>query len=153
MLLALIGLLMIFTYIDISSERAQGSGLYRLFEPYHAELMLFLAILGISTGAIIYAFMEVKLEKTKEQGQVGTSLLLTLLEPNQRKIITYLWQHQGRSNQLELSRIEGLDKLKVHRALKSLQEKGAIIIERYGKINKIMLQKDVLAMGTKSMRA
>ncbi len=146
-ILALVGLLMIFTYIDISSERTGGKGIYGLFEPYHAELMLFLAILGITTGAIIYAFMETKIEKTKDQDHISTSLFLKLLESNQRKITKYLWGNNGKANQLELSHIEGLDKLKVHRTLKALQEKNVITIEHFGKINKILLQKDILVVG------
>ncbi|MCM2325606.1 MAG: hypothetical protein NDI94_04030 [Candidatus Woesearchaeota archaeon] len=149
LILSLISLLMIFTYIDISNEKAEGIGLYRFLQPYHAEIMLFLAILGITTGAVTYSFMEIKIEKTLDQGHVSTSLLLKLLEPNQRKIIAYLWEQGGRTNQFELSRIDSLDKLKVHRALRSLQERGIITIEHHGKINKVTLQKDILAVGTK----
>ena len=92
--------------------------------------------------------MEAKIEKTKDQGKVSTSLLLKLLDSNQRKIISYLWENHGKANQFELTHIEGLDKLRVHRALKSLQEKGIVTVSHYGKINKITLQPDILAVGS-----
>ena len=132
-------------YIDIFSVDKDNSP-SAFLEPYHPELMLVLATLGIVTGAFIYAFMDAKLERKKEEIQMSLSLLLKLLDPNQRKIILHLWKSDGAVNQREFARLEGMDKLKVHRALKMLELKDIVTIEKYGKINKVILQKDVLAV-------
>lgn len=73
----------------------------------------------------------------------GNSNLLRLLNPNEKKVIQSMMERDGSILQSELSRMEGMTKLKVHRAVKELQNKGIVKLEQYGKTNKIILSDDI----------
>ena len=61
---------------------------------------------------------------------------LKLLNDTERKILEKL-KENGPMLQSEISRMDGMTKLKAHRTLKGLYQKGVIHTERHGKTNKI----------------
>ena len=52
-------------------------------------------------------------------------------------------ENNGKVQQYELSRLPDLNKLKTHRILLNLEQKGIIRKEKLGKINKIVLDKEL----------
>jgi hypothetical protein len=52
-------------------------------------------------------------------------------------------ENKGSVLQSEISRMEGMTKLKTHRAVKELERKGIVKLEQYGKTNRIILSEDV----------
>lgn len=96
-------------------------------------------ILGIGAFYFLY-----KGEQTKEK--LNPEAILSLLNSDERKIISKLIERKGEVIQTELSRIEGLGKVKVHRLIKKLEKRGAVEIEGYGKTNLIKLKKVIREM-------
>jgi uncharacterized membrane protein len=70
-------------------------------------------------------------------------LILRFLSYGERKVIEKLIEKRGVVLQAELSRIEGMNKLKAHRAVQELLKKGLIRKEKIGKTFKIYLNEDV----------
>lgn len=52
-------------------------------------------------------------------------------------------ENDGKILQSKISRIEGMTKLKTHRAVKDLEIKGIVKKEAHGKTNRIILKKDI----------
>lgn len=75
--------------------------------------------------------------------EVNTGVMLKLLNHNERKIFEKLIEKKGEVMQSEITRMEGMSKLKTHRAIRNLEAKGVIKIERYGKTNRILMSKDI----------
>jgi DNA-binding MarR family transcriptional regulator len=73
----------------------------------------------------------------------GNGNLLRLLNPNEKIVIEYVIKKNYPILQSEISRMEGMTKLKAHRAVKELQNKGLIKLETHGKTNKISLNEDL----------
>jgi len=48
--------------------------------------------------------------------------------------------------QSEISQIEGMNKLKTHRAIRNLELKGVIKTENFGKTKHVILSKDIKSM-------
>jgi len=71
------------------------------------------------------------------------NLILKFLNPNERKIIEKLIDSNGRVLQAEINRMDGMTKLKTHRAVKELERKGIIKRESLGKTNRIILSDDI----------
>lgn len=69
--------------------------------------------------------------------------ILRLLNTNEKKVIEKIRENKGTVLQSEISRIEGMTKLKSHRAVKELHKKGIIILEQYGKTKKIRLSDEM----------
>ena len=81
---------------------------------------------------------------TKSPTEIGNkNIILKFLNSNERKVLERLIERKGTVLQSEISRIEGMTKLKTHRAVKDLERKGIIKTESYGKTNRIILSKDI----------
>lgn len=82
--------------------------------------------------------------KSKEGIKNGnTNLILRFLSSNERRVVEKLIENKGKAFQSEITRLQGMTKLKTHRAVKELESKGIIKIQKDGMTNKIRLSEDV----------
>lgn len=86
---------------------------------------------------------KIKDNKNKEKGCPENSLFLKFLNANERKVTEKIIENKGNILQSEISRIEGMTRLRAHRTLKELESKGIITIEKYGKTNRIVLNNEI----------
>ncbi|MEM2953652.1 MAG: hypothetical protein QXU21_05195 [Candidatus Bathyarchaeia archaeon] len=119
--------------------------------PYFGALFIGLVILTVfSVFGVIYfiAFPEVKItSKPSEnhmesfQGNLTTpySAVLKALTPEERKIIEILMVHNGKYLQKYLRKEAGLTRLKTHRILSRLSERGLLSLKRVGNTNEVVL--------------
>jgi predicted transcriptional regulator len=84
-----------------------------------------------------------KSNPTKPSKTNDKNIILKFLNFNERKVLEKLIEKKGEVLQSEISRIEGMDKLKTHRAIRNLELKGIIKAENYGKTKRIVLSKDI----------
>ena len=73
----------------------------------------------------------------------NNSNILKLLNINEKKVIDKIIENKGAALQSEISRMEGMTKLKTHRAVKELESKGIVKLEHHGKTNRIILRDDI----------
>lgn len=100
-------------------------------------------LVGIVVGALVFFFMTTKLEdKKKDLGRI-TQTLIQFLSKDEKKVVQKIFEGNGKVLQSEISRIEGIGKLKSHRILQRLSDRGVIEIESYGKTNNIKLAKNI----------
>jgi len=71
------------------------------------------------------------------------NIILKFLNAGERKVMETLIEKKGEILQSEISRMEGMTKLKTHRAVRDLERKGIIDTESHGKTNRIILSKDI----------
>jgi len=92
-----------------------------------------------------------KTESGNADNTADKNIILKFLSPNERTIIRKMIENKGTVLQSEITRIEWMGKLKTHRAVEELKRKGIITTEKYGKTNRIVLEKDVadVVMGNK----
>jgi uncharacterized membrane protein len=130
------------------------------YRTWISPLLLIVAIVPIS-----YYFISKKLEKnmkvilkiisknginvtnnlkTKSLAEISNkNTILKLLNFNERKILEKLIERKGDILQSEISRMEGMNKLKTHRAMRNLELKGVIKTESHGKTKRVILSKDI----------
>ena len=72
-----------------------------------------------------------------------TKVILNFMSYGEKKVIDKLIEQNGTALQSEISRIEGMGKVKTHRVVKDLERKGVIAIEKYGNTNRINLTESV----------
>ncbi len=120
-------------------------------ESYLQEVIMFLPLIiigGFLAGVgVSYLYFERKVELPKTPGQ--EQAMLGMLPSDEKKVISKLVAEGGRATQAELSRIEGIGKVKAHRILERLERRGTISKESSGKTNIIRLNKQILE-GVKS---
>jgi len=113
---------------------------------FSSARFLFLPItgfLGMLAGAIIFYFMANRVNKNINTQKKNTRIILNFLSPSEKKVIETLMSNNGQAFQYELNRITGLSRVKTHRILENLEAKGIITKEKYGKINKVILNKEL----------
>ncbi len=98
---------------------------------------------GIAIGAVVFFFMTTKLEDKKKDLEKITQALIQFLNKDEKTVLQKILENDGKVLQSEISRIEGIGKLKSHRILQRLSDRGVIEIERHGKTNIVKLAKNI----------
>ena len=110
--------------------------------PY-SFMMPLMAFIGMLIGVVVYYVMSDKVMHQDTQLRKNTKIILNFLNPEERKVIDILLENEGKVQQYELSRLPDLNKVKTHRILLKLERKGVIKKEKLGKINKIILNREL----------
>jgi uncharacterized membrane protein len=86
---------------------------------------------------------KIKTDLKKEDLKIeDKNSILKFLNQNEKIVIKSLIKEKGEILQSDINKEEGMNKLKTHRAVKELHKKGIIIIQSYGKTNRILLSPD-----------
>ena len=74
-------------------------------------------------------------------GKEGVSVVLRTLKPEERKVVGVLDVHGGTYLQKYITKEAGLSRLKTHRVIAALSERGIVIAEKRGNTNEVSLAK------------
>ena len=121
----------------MSEKRSNDSSIYNYY------LLPFMSFIGVFVGTFIYYIMSEEVNKKNKSLKNNTKIILNFLSNDEKSIIEKLIKANGEIPQYELTYLPGLNKVKTHRILENLLKKGIIKKEKYGKINKIILDKDI----------
>ena len=104
---------------------------------------------AVFLSAIVGVFISYRLlgrsERAQDIARANAHVLLQLLKEDERKVVEKLLEHGGQVRQYELVRMTDLGKVKVHRILKSLEDRGVVTIEKIGKVNNVRLRSEIYA--------
>jgi predicted transcriptional regulator len=166
-LMAVLAIILIVAYSifqNFTNHSLEGRGLCPQMVPNYLlwlSLILMVVIIVPISYYVISKRLEEKMEKNlsaitkmvdhkvksdvkKENLQTNnTGSILKLLNSNEKKVVEKIIENKGSALQSEIGRMEGMTKLKTHRAVKELERKGIVKLEQYGKTNKIILAKDI----------
>jgi len=98
---------------------------------------------GIAIGAVLFFFMSSKLEDKQKEIKKITETIVQFLNKDEKTIVQKIFENNGKVFQSDISRIEGIGKLKSHRILQKLSDRRVIEIEKYGKTNIVKLPKNI----------
>ena len=98
----------------------------------------FLASIGLFIGTLLYYLFFPKYEN-----KIDGSVVLKLFDNAEREIIKKLLENEGSCLQSKLTRETNLSKVQVFRTLENLIHRKIAEKERYGKTNKIKLNRDI----------
>ncbi|MEK6923845.1 MAG: hypothetical protein AABW54_01235 [Candidatus Micrarchaeota archaeon] len=108
--------------------------LFMLLVSYHFEFMLVVVGAAAAAGASIFLLMQEEVAQREKESQLNAELALSLLKPEERKAVSLLISNGGECLQAEVARLEGMTRLKAHRTAASLSQRGAVTLERRGKV-------------------
>ncbi|MDD4050060.1 MAG: hypothetical protein PHX47_03575 [Candidatus ainarchaeum sp.] len=118
-----------------------------LNKPEKPNLLFYLipisAFFGIFVGLLIYYLLSEEINQKEKNINVKSKTILNLLTKDEKKIIEKILDNDGKVRQYELTYIDGLSKIKVHRLILKLEENGIIKKEKIGKVNNLILDKDI----------
>ncbi len=99
-------------------------------------------ISAIVGTAVAYILMS-RSEEAKRRASVNAKILLNLLRDDERRVIEKLIEHGGEMRQYELVHATAMNKVKVHRILRALEDREVIFVEKIGKVNNIRLRREI----------
>ena len=108
------------------------------------KIMPLLVSAGIAIGAGTYYFMSGRIENKEKALHKNTELLLKFLNEDERKIVDKLIEGKGKIVQAEITRLPGMNKVKVHRTVQRLIDRNVIESERLGKTNQLKFNKEIM---------
>ena len=156
--------ILIFTVFEFPTYRApwMSSGRPRMISTSMLPIYILLLVLAILP--LSYYFISNRLEEKIEKnmkiiarivskknlasnnkpGKIDNkSIILKFLSPVERMVLEKLTEEEGKTFQADISRMEGMTKLKTHRVIKDLEMKGIVSTESYGKTKRIILSKEI----------
>ncbi len=120
------------------TERRESQPIFHSF-----YLLPIIALMGLLVGTLVYYIMSDKVIQQEQSLKKNTKIILNFLTGQEKKVIETLLENNGKVQQYELSHLPNLNKVKTHRILINLEQKGIIHKEKIGKINKIVLNKEL----------
>jgi uncharacterized membrane protein len=101
------------------------------------------AFFGLAVGATIYHVMSSDLEKKEKAIEKNNGVILKLLTGEERNVVNTLVEQGGKVRQYELSHLPNLNKVRTHRVILKLEQKGIIEKQKLGKVNNIVLNNEL----------
>jgi len=106
--------------------------------------LLFLLTLLASVVGIIYFLVLPEMRNYVAEtggGKDVASVVMRTLKPDERKVVGLLDAHGGTYLQKYISKEAGLSRLKTHRVIAALSERGIVLAEKRGNTNEVSLVK------------
>jgi len=105
--------------------------------------LLFLSTVLASMVGVIYFLVlpEMKTYYESDPGKDAGAMVLRTLKPDERKVVGVLKVHGGTYMQKFITRETGLSRLKTHRVVAALAERGIVQVQRRGNTNEVSLAK------------
>ncbi|MBU0661895.1 hypothetical protein KJ891_00380, partial [Candidatus Micrarchaeota archaeon] len=98
---------------------------------------------GVVIGALVFFFMSTRLEDKEKGLKKITEALVQFLNRDEKAVVQKILENEGKVYQSEISRMDGIGKLKSHRILQRLSDRGVIVIEGHGKTNIVKLAPNI----------
>ena len=107
--------------------------------------LLFLCTVLASMVGVIYFLVLPEMKSYyapgNGNGKENTAIVLKTLKPEERSIVNVLDAHGGTYLQKYITKEAGLSRLKTHRVVAALSERGIVQVEKYGNTNQVSLAK------------
>jgi len=106
-----------------------------------SSLLFLSTVLASMVGVIYFLVLPEMKNSLSGNGKDTTSIILRTLKPEERKIVSVLDAHGGTYLQKFITKEAELSRLKTHRVIAALSERGIVQVERYGNTNQVSLVK------------
>src|SRR5713101_3064214 len=107
--------------------------------------LLFLSTVLASMVGIIYFLVLPEMKNYRApgngNGKENTAMVLKTLKPDERSIVSVLDAHGGTYLQKYITKEAGLSRLRTHRTVAALSERGIVVVENHGNTNQVSLVK------------
>lgn len=133
----------IFSSLEPGECTINGVCQHEVYAEFLIELIPIFVVVGVVIGTGVFFFMSSKLESKNKDLERIIEALIKFLGKEERLVVEKLLENNGKILQAEISRIDGIGKLKSHRIVQRLVGRGVIEIEHYGKTNIIKLNKEI----------
>lgn len=107
------------------------------------SFLLFLSTTLASVVGVVYFLVlpEIKNYQTSANERESSMMVLKTLKPDERSVVNVLNLHGGSYLQKYITKEAGISRLKTHRIVATLSERGIVLVEKQANTNKVSLAK------------
>lgn len=102
-----------------------------------------IASIAVIVGAGTYYLMAGRIESKEKTLKKNSEILLRFLSPDEKKLVNALIESNGKVLQAEITRLPEMSKVKSHRTVQKLVDRGVIEKDRIGKTNIVRFTKEI----------
>jgi len=106
-----------------------------------SSLLFLFTVLASMVGVIYFLVVPEMKNYVSGEGKDVASVVLRTLKPEERAVVHVLDAHGGTYMQKFVTKEAGLSRLKTHRVVASLSERGIVHVEKHGNTNEVTLVK------------
>jgi uncharacterized membrane protein len=106
-----------------------------------STLLFLFTMLASVVGVIYFLVLPEMKNYVSGTGKDAASVVLRTLKPEERKVVVVLDSHGGTYLQKYITKEAGLSRLKTHRVIAALSERGIVHAEKRGNTNEVSLVK------------
>jgi uncharacterized membrane protein len=106
-----------------------------------SALLFFSTVLASMVGVIYFLVLPEMKDYASGNGKDSISVVLKTLKPDERKVVSVLDIHGGTYLQKFITKETGMSRLKTHRFVAALAERGIVQVEKKGNTNEVSLVK------------
>jgi uncharacterized membrane protein len=106
-----------------------------------SSLLFLFTVLASMVGVIYFLVLPEMKNYVAGDGKDAASVVLRTLKPEERKVVHVLDVHGGTYLQKFITKEADLSRLKTHRVVASLSERGIVLVEKRGNTNEVTLVK------------
>ncbi len=126
----------------VYSTSSEGGAVPGIFQPllqYHVEFMALMGLFGFFSGLVVYSVLGSEIQKHKRVAKANIGIIMKFLDEREGELVSLLLKKGGMTTQSEISRLPGMTRLKAHRMVKRLEQRGILHVEKYGKVNMVRI--------------
>ena len=102
-----------------------------------------IGLAGILSGTIVYSLFDEKINNQDKKEKKTKQIMMDLFSKPEQEVIRLAINNNGTVPQYNITHLDGMDKVKTHRLIISMENKGIIVKKRIGKVNHIELKSDL----------
>lgn len=137
-------LVLVWTTFATYNAHHETKGVFSFAAKHHVLIMIISFTIILFYGFFVSKMLYAQLITEKKDSGDLLKLVLDFLSEDERKVVRHLVETRGKTTQAEVSRLQGLTRLKAHRVLQKLSSKGLIEVVPHGKIRKVYLRSALL---------
>ncbi len=125
---------------------AQGSEVpdfLLLFLQYHIHFMVLMGLFGVFSGLVVYRITSSTIDRQRKAAKANVNIILKFLSEAEKDLVKLLLEKGGMTTQSEISKLPYMTRLKAHRIVKKLEDRGLVHVEKHGKINMVRLVEEL----------
>lgn len=112
----------------------------------HMVIIIMMIIVAALFGFALAFFSSHEIEEREKTSKGALDLVKIFLGVEEKSIINHLVDEGGTTTQAAISRLPNMDKVKSYRTVHKMEAKGLVSIEAHGKVRKVILKQNILAM-------
>ena len=124
-------------------DTSPASPLYQWAIINHVWINFILVIIAISFGFVWSHISFHEIQQREKQSRKVIDVVMLFLSTDERAILNYLVEKKGEASQADVSRLEGMNRVKAFRTLQKMQQRNLLEITSFGKVRKVRLKENI----------